>query len=132
VTLKAKSGYTFTGVTANSFTHYSGAAGIVNAAGSGTVTITFSAIQNLLYVGAGSATAGTETLEKALAWLKTNAANSTSYTIKLNANESLAPYTLSSGNLNSKTTGVEITLTTEDTTPRTVQLSQVGSPKAFR
>jgi hypothetical protein len=42
VTLTAKSGYTFTGVAANSFT-YTGAASITNTANSGTVTITFPA-----------------------------------------------------------------------------------------
>ncbi|GHV33309.1 hypothetical protein AGMMS4952_25060 [Spirochaetia bacterium] len=40
VTLTAESGFTFTGVTANSFT-YSGATAVTNAANSGTVTITF-------------------------------------------------------------------------------------------
>jgi len=42
VTLSAKPGYTFTGVAANSFT-YTGATAVVNAADSGTVTITFAA-----------------------------------------------------------------------------------------
>jgi hypothetical protein len=42
VTLTAKTGYTFTGLGANSFT-YSGAASITNAVNSGTVTITFPA-----------------------------------------------------------------------------------------
>jgi hypothetical protein len=40
LTLTAQPGYTFTGVTANCFT-YIGAASVTNAAGSGTVTITF-------------------------------------------------------------------------------------------
>ena len=40
VTLTAETGYTFTGVVANSFTH-SDAISVTNAAGSGTVTITF-------------------------------------------------------------------------------------------
>jgi hypothetical protein len=42
VTLTAKSGCTFTGVKANSFTH-TGAASVTNAADSGTVTVTFPA-----------------------------------------------------------------------------------------
>jgi formylglycine-generating enzyme required for sulfatase activity len=42
ITLTAKSGYTFTGLGANSFSH-SGAASVVNAANSGFVTITFPA-----------------------------------------------------------------------------------------
>jgi hypothetical protein len=42
VILTAKSGYTFTGVVANSFT-YTGATGVSNVANSGTVTITFPA-----------------------------------------------------------------------------------------
>jgi hypothetical protein len=43
VTLTAASGYTFSGVGANAFTH-GGASSVTNAAGSGTVTITFPAI----------------------------------------------------------------------------------------
>ncbi|GAB6390773.1 MAG: leucine-rich repeat protein [Treponematales bacterium] len=42
VTLTAKSGFTFTGVAANSFTH-TGAVSVTNAADSGTVTVTFPA-----------------------------------------------------------------------------------------
>jgi hypothetical protein len=126
VTLTEKSGYTFAGVGANSFTHYSGAESVSNAANSGTVTIVFSETKNLLFVGAsGTAETDTGTLAKAFTWLASNAENSTAYTIKLNANESGGPKTLNSASLNSKT-GVTVTLTTVDTTPRTVQLSSRG------
>jgi hypothetical protein len=47
VTLTAKTGYTFTGVTANSFTH-SGATSVTNAANSGTVTVTFPATDTVV------------------------------------------------------------------------------------
>jgi hypothetical protein len=85
-----------------------------------------------LYVGAAttptdvSAETGDGLIAKSLAWLKTNAANSTMYEIRMNKNENLAPKTLSSSNLNSKT-GVTVTLTTVNTTPRTVQLSGTGT-----
>jgi hypothetical protein len=92
---------------------------------SGTATVTVTGPG--LYVGtATTPQAGTETLAKALTWLNSNAEDNTSYTIKLGADENLAPTTLSTSILNGKI-GVTITLTTADTTPRTVQLSQKGS-----
>jgi hypothetical protein len=127
VTLTANTGYTFAGVPADSFTHYSGTGNVTNLAHSGTVTVTFAETKNLLYVGSsGTAETGTGTLAKAFAWLASNATDNTGYTIKLNANESSGPTILNGGSINGKT-GVTITLTTEDSTPRTVQLSQKGS-----
>jgi fibronectin type 3 domain-containing protein len=64
-------------------------------------------------------------IAKALAWLKTNAQANTAYTITINANENLAPQTLSTANLNGKT-GVSITVKGY-ASERTVQLSANGS-----
>jgi hypothetical protein len=73
VTLTAKSGYTFTGVAANSFT-CTGATSVTNAADSGTVTITFPATAAI--------TATTANLASVLAGLAANTAG-TPYTISL-------------------------------------------------
>jgi hypothetical protein len=64
-------------------------------------------------------------IANALLWLKTNAQANTAYTIVINANETLAPQTLSYANLNNKS-GVSITLT-GSRSERTVQLDSNGS-----
>jgi hypothetical protein len=57
VTLTAKTGYTFAGLAANSFT-YTGATSVTNSANSGTVTITFPATEALSPVSDLTGTAG--------------------------------------------------------------------------
>jgi fibronectin type 3 domain-containing protein len=64
-------------------------------------------------------------IASALTWLRTNAQANTAYTIVINANETLAPQTLSTANLNGKT-GVSITLKGFGR-ERTVQLRSNGA-----
>jgi hypothetical protein len=132
VTLTAKSGYEFEGVPV--FVH-TGAKSVNSTAGGGgsiTVTVVFDPIfLSGLYVGDSTSVQdvsdqnGNGLIAKSLAWLGSNASVSTAYTIKINADETLAPVTLSSANLHSAS-DVTVTLTTVNSTPRTVQLSEQG------
>ncbi|GHV28359.1 hypothetical protein AGMMS4952_11790 [Spirochaetia bacterium] len=74
---------------------------------------------------------GTDTLALALAWLQTNAADNTNYTILIGADESLPPWTLGGSPTGSTTaadgkTGIGITLKGKDSI-REIQLSEPGS-----
>jgi hypothetical protein len=128
VTLTAKSGYTFNG--APTFTHSDAQSvtSAVKAGGGVTVTIAFTQVLKPgLYIGGTlvdlSGQNGSGLVAKSLAWLGSNASSGTAYTIELSKNETLAPRTLNSSSL---ANNVTVTLTTANSTPRTVQLSTKG------
>jgi fibronectin type 3 domain-containing protein len=103
--------YTDTGLTAGTTYWYkvsavNGTEGTQSAAVSG-MTLNTDAD---LFVGSGTITQnGVTNLFNALAWIKTNAVNNTSYTIRLNEDVSFAPYVLDSSAVNNKS-GITIIL----------------------
>ncbi|GHU69177.1 hypothetical protein FACS189450_01530 [Spirochaetia bacterium] len=101
--------------------------------GEATVVITQEAGTDLgLYIGtAASPQPNTSTLDRAMAWLKTNAASDTNYTILIGTDGNLPPWTLGGTSpewevaANGKT-GVKITLKGKDA-ERRVQINGTGS-----
>jgi hypothetical protein len=89
-------------------------------------------IDSILYIGTDTLPqSNTGSLALSLAWLKTNAADNTDYTILPGADENLPPWTLGGSSAGTTTaangkTGITITLKGKDA-ERTVQLSGTGS-----
>jgi len=135
VTLRAKSGYTFTGVKANSF-YYSGASSGYNAKDSGIVNLTFHAIRNTpMYHDAGfyknvnrdgsggetqdiSELDGETPIDKAITWLSENALTNGRYTLSLDENIEQSTTDLDDTAFN-KVEGVTLFITTPDVTTLT-------------